>query len=164
MVTVRSYQEGDAQAVGRLIEKTYGEFNLSFLPVRERGPYLGPFKHSQSEEDAHKEAIARTIQADIVFVAEEDGKIVGVLRGKKSRLQSLFVLAEYHGKGIGRQLVQRFEDMCLKLDSKQIALASSLFAVSFYQKMGYKKSTGVREGRSFQGVGFRFQPMKKVLG
>jgi hypothetical protein len=29
--------------------------------------------------------------------------------------------------------------------------------------MGYKKSTGVRSGWSFQGRGLQWQPMKKVL-
>ena len=163
MIRIRPYQEADAKTVGQLIANTYSDFNLSYLPIEERGPYLGPFRHSGSEDAGHREEIAQTIQADIVLVAEEDGKIAGALRGKKGRLQSLFVLGECHGQGIGRQLVRRFEDICLKLGSKQVTLASSLFAVPFYQRMGYKKSTGVREGKSFHGAGLRFQPMKKIL-
>jgi GNAT superfamily N-acetyltransferase len=164
VISVRSYQESDAQAVGRLIHDTYGQFNLSFLPEEERGPYLGPFRHSRSEDNRHKEEIARTIQAEIVLVAEENERIVGVLRGKKDRLQSLFVSGEYHGKGIGRALVERFENMCLKLGSEAISVASSLFAVSFYRRLGYRKSGGVRIGQSFQGTDFKSQPMKKSLG
>ena len=44
-----------------------------------------------------------------------------------------------------------------------IRLASTLYAVSFYQKLGYKKSTGVRTGWSFEGENFKWQPMKKSL-
>ena len=44
-----------------------------------------------------------------------------------------------------------------------IRLASTLYAVPFYTRMGYKKSTGVRNGWSFEGSGFQYQPMKKVL-
>jgi hypothetical protein len=38
-----------------------------------------------------------------------------------------------------------------------------LYAVPFYQKLGYKKSTGVRAGWSFAGQDFKWQPMKKIL-
>ena len=36
-------------------------------------------------------------------------------------------------------------------------------AVSFYKRMGYKKSTGARSGPCFDGEWFPYQPMKKVL-
>jgi len=40
MITIRCYQESDAESVGRLIADTYGEFNLSYMPPEERGPFL----------------------------------------------------------------------------------------------------------------------------
>jgi hypothetical protein len=60
-------------------------------------------------------------------------------------------------------LVEHFEQECMKLGGKVIRLASTLYAVPFYQRLGYKKSTGVRRGWSFEGRGFRWQPMKKPL-
>jgi GNAT superfamily N-acetyltransferase len=164
VVTIRPYQDTDSRAVGRLIADTYGEYNLSFLPQEERGPYLGPFQYARSQEPAHQEEIARTLQASLVFVAEDDnGEIVGVLRGRKDRLQSLFVRGDRHHRGIGRRLVERFEQECISLGGEVIRLASTLYAVPFYQRLGYKKSTGVRRGWSFQGTGFRWQPMKKNI-
>jgi hypothetical protein len=38
-----------------------------------------------------------------------------------------------------------------------------LFAVPFYSKLGYQKSTGVRISWSFDGYGLPVQPMKKKL-
>ena len=145
MITVRYYHESDSQAVGRLIANTYGEFNLSFAPPEERGPFLGPFRHARSLEKAHQDAIAEVVRAAMVYVAEEDGEVVGVLRGRKGRLASLFVRGDKHRQGIVR-------------------VASSLYAVPFYLALGYKRSTGVREGRSFEGRGLKVQPMRKVLG
>jgi len=40
---------------------------------------------------------------------------------------------------------------------------ATLFAVPFYQAMGFKKSTGMRKMKSFEGEGLPYQPMKKIL-
>jgi GNAT superfamily N-acetyltransferase len=163
VITIRRYREGDAQSVGQLIADTYSEFNLSFASPEERALLLGPFRHAHSLETAHQEAIARTIRSEVMFVAEEDDEIVGVLRGRKERLASLFVRGDRHRQGIGRRLVERFEQECLGQGVAVIRVASTLYAVPFYLKMGYKRTTGVRSGWSFEGTGLQYQPMKKTL-
>lgn len=163
MVTIREYNENDAECVGRLIADTYSEFNLSFASVEERNSFLGPFKHARSPEKSKKDEIARVIRASMVFVAIKEKEVVGVLRGKADKLQSLFVCGIHHRQGIGRKLVDRFERECGKKGSDTIKLMSTLYAVPFYQAMGYKKSTGVRKMKSFEGDGLEYQPMKKVL-
>ena len=163
MITIRNYREADATSVGRLIADTYGEFNLSFAPPREKAAFLGPFQYARSSEKIHREAIARVIRAERVFVAEKDGEIVGVLRGRKEKLQSFFVREDLHRQGIGRKLVEKLEQYCAGQGAKEVRLMSTLFAVPFYQAMGYKKTTGVRKMKSFDGEGFKYQPMKKIL-
>jgi GNAT superfamily N-acetyltransferase len=163
MLAIRDYHASDAQAVGRLIADTYSAFNLSFATEAEKALLLGPFRHARSNEPVHKKAIAEVISAAIVFVAEADGQIVGVLRGRPERLQSLFVQASFHRQGIGRRLVERFECECLRQGATVIRVASSLYAVPFYLALGYKRSTGVRPGWSFEGSGLQVQPMRKVL-
>lgn len=160
---IRSYRESDAEVVGRLIADTYGEFNLSFATPEQKDKLLGPFQHARSAELAHQSAIAQVIRAATVLVAEDDGEIVGVLRGRKDRLQSLFVRGDHHRQGIGRKLVEHFEQICLQQGATDIRVASTLLAVPFYQQLGYVKTTGVRSGWSFGGTGLRWQPMKKVL-
>jgi GNAT superfamily N-acetyltransferase len=163
-IEIRCYQESDAESVGRLIADTYGEFNLSFLPPEERGPFLGPFRYANSPEKAHREAIAGVIRAAMVYVAEEDGEIVGVLRGRKGRLASLFVREDRHRQGTGKRLVERFEEESISQGTTVVRVAATLYAIPFYLAMGYKKSTGVRTGWSFEGRGLKVQPMRKVLG
>jgi GNAT superfamily N-acetyltransferase len=140
MLTIRSYQESDAQSVGILIADTYSEFNL-----------------------------AEAIRAPTVLVAEMDGQIVGVLRGGRTDrlgrtvLQSLFVSGKHHRQGIGRKLVERFEQEYIPRGVTVFKLLATLHAVPFYLEMGYRKSTGVRSIHSFEGQGLPSQPMKKVL-
>jgi GNAT superfamily N-acetyltransferase len=164
MVTIRMFEERDVAGIGRLIADTYSQFNLSFLPEEQVGLFLGPFQHAYSDDPEHIAAIANVVRSEIVLVAEaDDGVIVGVLRGRKERLASLFVRGDFQRQGIGRQLVQRFEEESIKLGVKVIRLSATLFAVPFYLAMGYKRSTNVRIGWSFEGRGLPNQPMRKVL-
>ena len=160
---IRRYRDEDAESVGKLIADTYSKFNLSFLPPEERAPFLGPFYHAGSEQEEHKETIARMIGAAMVFVAENEGEIVGVLRGRKDKLQSLFVREDHHRQGVGRQLVERFEQSCAREGAVEIKVQATVYAVPFYSAMGYKRTTGIRRMRSFEGEGLPYQPMKKVL-
>lgn len=163
MITIRDYRDSDAECTGKLIADTYRDFNLSFAPPEQRNAFLGPFQYAASPEKSHQDAIASVIRASMVFVAEKDGEVVGVLRGRKDKLQSLFVRGDLHRQGIGRRLVERFEQECVHQGAEVIRLMSTLYAVPFYQAMGYQKSTGVRRMKSFEGEGLEYQPMKKIL-
>jgi len=163
-VILRNYvEDSDAQAVGELIADTYREFNLQFAPPAEQEKLLGPFSHARSDNPMHRQAITSVLRTEIIFVAELDRQIVGVLRCRPGRLQSLFVRGGHHRHGIGRRLVGLCERECINRGSNVIRLASTLYAVPFYEALGYKKSTGIRNGWSFEGHGLRYQPMKKVL-
>jgi GNAT superfamily N-acetyltransferase len=163
MIQIRDYQPNDARETGRLIKDTYSDFNLSFLPLSKLGDFLGPFYYAESEDPVHIQSIHSVILSEIVLLAENAGQIVGVLRGRIDRLGSLFVHGDFHYQGIGRALVEEFESQIQSKGGSVIRVASTVYAVSFYQKMGYKKSTGLRNGNSFQGHGLPIQPMKKII-
>ena len=163
MVTIRPYSRADAVAVGVLVADTFGRFNLASVAPEERDAFLGPFRHARSTDQAHRTAIHEVIRAEWVIVAQSVGEIVGLLRGKPGRLQSLFVRGDHQREGIGRRLVQQFEDRCLQSGAPAVRLMATLEAVPFYHRMGYRKSTGIRSSRIFDGEGFRYQPMKKAL-
>ena len=88
---------------------------------------------------------------------------MGVLRGRKERLGSLFVRGDRHRQGIGRKLVGHFERASRREGVEVIRVAATLYGVPFYLAMGYKRSTGVRSSQSFDGRGLPIQPMRKVL-
>jgi GNAT superfamily N-acetyltransferase len=167
MFTIRKYNQTDSAEVGRLIADTYREFNLSFASPGVRELMLGPFRYAYSSEKAHQVAITEVLESPILLVAEvETGieeQIVGVLRGRKERLASLFVRKDYHRQGIGRRLVENFENKMRDQGVRVIRVAATLHAVTFYARLGYKKTTGVRTSWSFDGYGLPYQPMKKNL-
>jgi hypothetical protein len=91
MITIRRYREDDAETVGRLIAETYTRHNLDFLPTGATAQFLASFQHAGSDQRSHRVAIAEAIRAATVLVAEEDGEMVGVLRGRadKSEAESI---------------------------------------------------------------------------
>jgi len=162
-VKIRPYREADTIAVGRLIESTYRRFNLSHADPEEQDRLLGPFRHARSDDPEHRAAIAAVIRSPILYVAEDEDEIVGVLRGREGVLASLFVDGRRHRRGIGRALVERFEANCRALGCHKIRVAATLFAVPFYHALGYQRTTGVRPCKSFDGTDLKYQPMRKCL-
>ena len=85
-----------------------------------------------------------------IFVAEEDGEIIGILTlitylipsGRKSWIEDVVVNNNIRGKGIGRKLVQHAIDHASAMGITKIDLTSSFERVAtneLYQKMGFKK-------------------------
>ncbi|MCJ7694176.1 MAG: GNAT family N-acetyltransferase [Anaerolineaceae bacterium] len=163
MVIVRSALKKDYESIANIIADTYSEFNLSHFSSEELPLFLGPFKYARSQEKIHQEALANVITSEMLYVADVDGEVVGVLRGRKDRLASLFVRGDHHRQGIGRKLIERFEAESRSLGVKRIKVSATLYGIPFYQAMGYKRSTGLRKSRSFDGYGLIVQPMRKVL-
>lgn len=72
------------------------------------------------------------------------GTIAGYLGSQtESILLTIFVLPEYQGKGIGRQIIKTLEQDEYFLRAKRIEIPASITAVEFYRKMGYDYKNGV---------------------
>ena len=155
--------------VANLIADSYAQFNLTEMGDAKRAAMLGPFAFAGSALPDHREALVRAIAAPSVWVAERNGEIVGVLRGGRTDgrgrtvLMSLFVSGQHHRLGIGRALVERFEQEYTAQGVRVFKLAATLYAVPFYLSLGYKRTTNVRTTRSFGERGLPYQPMRKVL-
>lgn len=85
------------------------------------------------------------IKSSRVYIAEDNGNFVGWLRynlfwDNTPFMNMLCVLEEYRGKGIGRQLVEHWEEQMklLGYDTVMTSTASDEYAQHFYMKLGYK--------------------------
>jgi GNAT superfamily N-acetyltransferase len=63
----------------------------------------------------------------------------------ESILLTIFVLAEFQGKGIGRKIIQTLEQDEYALRAKRIEIPASVTGTEFYRKMGYDYKNGVKE-------------------
>jgi len=152
---IRRFKISDTIPVASLISKTFATFNNKEGTKKAVQIYIDHYNPKKNDVDNIKKGFLRT---PLFFVAENKGKIIGIIRGTKNRVTNLFVDGKHHGKGIGKKLTQKFEREAKRHHSKEIRIKASLFAIKFYQRAGYKKTTGLR---NFMGL--KVQPMVKVL-
>lgn len=76
-------------------------------------------------------------EKSITFVMEENQKLIGVGRAIDNEIYFLFVDPEYHGQSIGSRILHELEKE-ITTNHKHFTVLSTLNAVSFYQKNGYK--------------------------
>ena len=150
---IRKYQIKDLINVSKLIQKTYAEFNNGEGNKKAVQRYLDAYSTENSNLEFLEESYSST---PIFLVAIENQQLVGMIRGNKNKIFNLFVNGSQHKKGIGKKLVDLFEKEAIKQNSNEIRIKASIYATLFYQKVGYKKTTGIR---NFHGL--QIQPMLK---
>ncbi|QYA48159.1 GNAT family N-acetyltransferase [Nosocomiicoccus ampullae] len=94
---------------------------------------------------AYSDEMLKKRLEQIVFVAEDKGKIVGFINLNETNkpniydLTAIYLLPAYQGKGIGTKLIKHsiqevevFEEVFLEVEK------SNINAVNFYKKLGFK--------------------------
>lgn len=86
------------------------------------------------------------------YVVEEDERIIGCgaigpYWGKQdeSSLFNIFVMPEYHGRGVGRAIIEALEKDEFFRRAKRIEIPASITATPFYRHMGYDYKNGMTE-------------------
>ena len=92
------------------------------------------------------EIIKSRIREEIVFIAEIDGKIVGIISGMKERksfcVKTLAVHPHYRNEGIGERLIMEIEKCAKENNCKKLWLTvvpSMEKAIHLYKKLKYEK-------------------------
>lgn len=156
MIKIRKFKNSDLRKVALLVANTFKKFNAQEYFEKEA------IKNYLNQYDLNKNSKQKLLQlfkkTPIAYVAVENNKIIGIIRGKKDKITNLFVDKNYHRREIGKKLIEKFENEVIKQGSNKIKICSSIYAVSFYKKMGYQKTTGIK---NFHGL--KTQPMKKIL-
>lgn len=144
---IRSFQKKDTLPTAKLIKETFLTFNGQDYYDREAvNEYAETF---DSETHSEEELYQLFLESPLFFVAEEGDSIVGMIRGREGKISNLFVNANSHHRGIGRQLVERFEEAVQVLGCTAIEINSTLHAAPFYEKMGFTKTSKVH---NFMGL------------
>lgn len=88
--------------------------------------------------DSFNQVNKRTFYLDkdnLTYVCIDAGKIIGmVVLSQGNHLSLLFVDSDYHGRGIGKQLMTLIDNLSLG----DIEVNSGIYAKAFYEKMGFR--------------------------
>ncbi|GAA3767485.1 GNAT family N-acetyltransferase [Flavobacterium ginsengiterrae] len=112
--------------------------------------------------DKHLTITADYIQNNPVFTLVEENKIIGYYsyfkqENNQVKLDNLFILPEYIGKGFGTLLMNDFLQRMRDEKCQKIILDSEPKAEQFYQKLGFKKV-----GEFETSIKNRFMPIMEM--
>lgn len=142
-ISVRRFKEEDAEEVSRLIVR-------NFLEINSKDYGIAAMEELAKVYDSEK--VLNVAGYAHMYVFEWNGKIVGTgsissFWGSETEsiLLTIFVLPEFHGKGIGRKIINTLEQDELYTRSTRIEIPASITATEFYRKFGYDYKNGVKE-------------------
>ena len=142
-INVRRFEEEDADEVSKLIVR-------NFLEVNSKDYGIAAMEELAKVYDSGK--VLNIANYAHMYVFEWNGKIVGTgsissFWGSKTEsiLLTIFVLPEFHGKGIGRKIINTLEQDEFYVRATRIEIPASITATEFYRKFGYDYKNGVKE-------------------
>lgn len=142
-IRVRRFKEEDADEVSKLIVR-------NFLEVNSKDYGIAAMEKLAKVYDSGK--VLNIANYAHMYVFEWNGKIVGTgsissFWGSKTEsiLLTIIVLPEFHGKGIGRKIINTLEQDEFYVRATRIEIPASITATEFYRKFGYDYKNGVKE-------------------
>jgi N-acetylglutamate synthase-like GNAT family acetyltransferase len=129
MLNIRRAKQEDKEAIWRVHERAIREACASHYPPEVIEIWAGRLR---------SEKYAEAIDQNEFFVAEEDGVVVGFaeLGPEAGAVQGLYVSPS--GRGVGRKLLHTLEERARAYGLKSLRLTSSLNAVAFYERAGFR--------------------------
>lgn len=100
--------------------------------------------------------IKSTKKEKYFIIALLNDQIVGTGALKGNEIQNMFVDPDFQCKGIGKTLINHLESYARDLGFKSIKLNSSITAINFYRKLGYK----IEEEEIVEWLGERIRSVK----
>ncbi|MBV8857188.1 MAG: GNAT family N-acetyltransferase [Acidobacteria bacterium] len=131
MLNIRRARQEDKEAIWRVHRRAVRETCASHYPPEVIEIWAGRLR---------PEKYAEAIDRNDFFVAEEDGTVVGYgeLGREVGAIQGLYVRPDVKGQGVGRRLLSTLEERARAYGLRSLSLVSSLNAVPFYERAGFK--------------------------
>ncbi len=140
---IRRFLEEDSDEVLNIIHRNFIEINSKDYSLMAMQDLVKTF---------NKEKMLNIASYAHTYVVCDGDKIVGTgsissYFGSEtdSILLTIFVLPEYHGKKIGRKIIETLENDELFLRATRIEIPSSITSCGFYEKCGYTYKNGIKE-------------------
>ena len=150
-IKIKKFKKEQAEKVSKLIIDSFNEFVATSFSKKGRKKqlsHINPVGFIERSKSGKRE----------YYTALYNNRIIGIIGITKNyRIPLLFVHKKFHRKGVAKRLINKVELIFIKNGVKIIKINSSLYAVKFYEKIGYKKSRGIVK------KDMTFQPMKKII-
>ncbi|MGN0465420.1 MAG: GNAT family N-acetyltransferase [Lachnospiraceae bacterium] len=142
-IKIRRFEEKDANEVRNIIVR-------NFLEVNSKDYGTTAMEQLASYYDVPK--VINIASYAHMYIFEWEDKIVGVgaissFWGSETEsiLLTIFVLPEFHGRGIGRKIIETLEKDELFIRANRVEIPASITATEFYRKFGYDYKNGIKQ-------------------
>lgn len=127
--TIRHATAEDAAAISRVVVQTVQESNAKDYPQTIIAQVIQSFS---------PERVAARMSDRQVFVALDEGALVGTGSLEGTKVRSVFVVPSQQGRGIGRALMGHIEHFAKAQGISRLEVPASITAEGFYRTIGYK--------------------------
>ncbi len=140
---IRRFKDTDAEEISKLIERDCIEVNTKDYPLEEM---------QKKAKEFLPDAIKKSAQCGNMYVVCDGDLIVGtgtITEYNNSKTESfihtIYVLPEYHGKGVGRKIIETLEQDAMFLRAKRVEVYASITACGFYERCGFTYKNGKKQ-------------------
>lgn len=130
-IKIRKFRKGDEKPLSKVVRKILREFNS-----KQYSRDLIEDLCNQYDEDF----FLTNSNRDYIAILEEGQKMIGTGRLEEDFVKDIFVIPKYHGKGLGRSIVQRLEKEAKKKKTAKLKVPAGKYITGFYEKLGYSLS------------------------
>ena len=129
---IRHFIEEDSLEISNIVRRCFKEINSKYYPESEIKYMYDLYTPQSIIERARKEQY---------FVYVDNNQVLGSgsINIAEKYIGTVFVNPDFHRKKIGKQIMARIEKYSLEKKVKKVYVDSSLNAIDFYKKLGYKK-------------------------
>jgi putative acetyltransferase len=129
-ITVRLFEERDAQAIASLFYETVHTINVKDYSAAQIEAW------APSELDGERWKIA--LFPTLAYVAESAGQIIGFTdMTRDGFLCHMYTHKNFQGQGVATQLLKTIETRAIQLGLKELRTEASITARPFFEKNGY---------------------------
>jgi ribosomal protein S18 acetylase RimI-like enzyme len=140
-LSIREWEVEDIPSIQHIAWTTWLASYGSFIPERDMRTFFEEYYTTEALTHFCQERFAKGFIAECETTPAGFAKTNFSTNEKKFYLNSLYILPEYQGKGIGSQLLQVCEDFALSLNADEIwlgVMAQNVSALEWYKKIGFQ--------------------------
>jgi phosphinothricin acetyltransferase len=131
MIVIRRATPADVEGIAAVHVQSHRE---TYEPI-----FGGYSPISSTIAQRREQWIPALARGDAMFVADDDGRIVGFCHGRDSTMTTLYLLASHHRRGLGKRLMCELLTAMREAGVTEVTfnvLAANANAIAFYESQG----------------------------
>lgn len=142
-MVIRKFRREDALELSKIIKECFLSLDL--------GKHTKAGINLQIENNSPDNLITRSRKINY-FVAEIDGKLVGICGFDEIKVHTLFIDIHHHKKGVGSKLLLKILQEAKSKGVTKLSTWSTIYAYPFYLKYGFQKVKDIKLPEGKEGI------------